>query len=152
MPQLVPPVPVFYSYAPEDEKLRSRLVLHLRLLEREGWICQRHDHFIPARIDSTCTAIQTFFDLPLIFLLISPDFIASHRCYEVEMPYALQRHRSNTARVIPIILRPCDWQTAPFAELTCLPYGGKSVTEWSNRDRALSDIAQSLRSFLKISS
>src|SRR5437667_3825908 len=64
------------------------------------------------------------------------------------MFHALRYHRRGTACVIPIILRPCDWQNAPFARLECLPLDGKAVTEWSDHDAALSDIARDLRQVL----
>ena len=44
--------------------------------------------------------------------------------------------RQGTARVIPVILRPCDWHTAPFGKLQALPKDGKPVTTWTNRDEA----------------
>src|SRR5207244_1353465 len=48
-------------------------------------------------------------------------------------------------RVIPIILRPCDWLTSPFARLQSLPRDGKAVTTWQNTDEAFLAIAQGLR-------
>jgi hypothetical protein len=54
-------------------------------------------------------------------LLISADFLASDYCYGIELQRALEGHQRGKARVIPIILRPCDWQTSPFAPLQCLP-------------------------------
>jgi predicted helicase len=42
-------------------------------------------------------------------------------------------------------LRPCDWETAPFGKLQALPKEGKSVTMWSNRDQAFTDVAKGLR-------
>ena len=47
----------------------------------------------------------------MILLLVSADFLASDFCHEVELARALERHDRNEAHVIPIILRPCDWQT-----------------------------------------
>ncbi|MBD2097678.1 hypothetical protein H6F90_21500 [Trichocoleus sp. FACHB-591] len=54
-------------------------------------------------------------------------------CYEIEMQWALERHDKGEARVIPILLRPCDWKGAPLGKLQALPLapsaGVKSVTE-----------------------
>jgi hypothetical protein len=50
-------------------------------------------------------------------LLISEDFLASDYCYDVEMTRAMERRDRGEARVIPIILRECDWQKSPFAKL-----------------------------------
>src|SRR5262249_51877954 len=35
-------------------------------------------------------------------------------CYDIEMARALARHKEGTATVIPIILKPVDWNGAPF--------------------------------------
>src|SRR5262249_44875683 len=69
-------------------------------------------------------------------------------CYEIEMQRAMQRHEANAARVLLIIVRPCDWTHAPFARLQCLPRDGKPVTTWKNRDLAWSDVAASMRRVL----
>ena len=36
----------------------------------------------------------------LILLLISPDYLSSDDCFEVELSYAMQRHQAGTAREI----------------------------------------------------
>ena len=65
------------------------------------------------------------------------------------MTRALDRHQQGTARVIPIILRPCDWHSAPFGKLQALPIapsaGATSVTRWDNQDEAFLAIAQGIR-------
>ncbi|HJW30202.1 MAG TPA: toll/interleukin-1 receptor domain-containing protein, partial [Saprospiraceae bacterium] len=81
----------------------------------------------------------------LILLLISPDFIKSDFCYAQEMQRALQRHQAGTARVVPIILRPTDWKSAPFSKLQCLPLGGQPVTKWRNQDDAFLNIVTGIR-------
>ena len=57
----------------------------------------------------------------------------------------MERHEAGEARVIPIILRPVDWEAAPFGRLLALPTDGKPVTEWDNQDAAFTDIAKGLR-------
>lgn len=139
------PVTVFYSYAHEDEQLRLRLERHLSLLERKGFIRHWHDRLIPAGTKRLQAIRQALNEASIILLLISADFLASRHCYEIEMSIALQRHRQGTVRTIPIILRPCDWREAPFAELECLPRGGKAATEWLDLDAAMSAIARDIR-------
>src|SRR6266700_1345906 len=85
----------------------------------------------------------------VILLLISPDFLASDYCYNKEMQQALERHKRGEARIIPIILRPCDWHNAPFGHLQCVPRDGKAVTEWANLDAAFRDVTQTLRRALE---
>jgi hypothetical protein len=45
----------------------------------------------------------------------------------------------------PIILRPVDWQDAPFSKLQALPPSALPVTMWRNRDKAFFDIVQGIR-------
>jgi len=49
------------------------------------------------------------------------------------------------ARVIPVILRPCDWTSAPFGKLTALPQDGKPVVDWPTPDHGFLDVAKGLR-------
>src|SRR5205085_7073145 len=81
----------------------------------------------------------------IILLMVSASFIASDYCYDVELKLAMKRHEAGEARVIPIILRPCDWTKAPFGKLQALPKNGRPVTKWSNRDDAFTDIANGIR-------
>ena len=45
----------------------------------------------------------------IILLCISPSFFDSDYCYKAEMPEAMRRLHADSARIIPIILRPCAW-------------------------------------------
>jgi hypothetical protein len=71
--------------------------------------------------------------------------MASNYCYDIEMERAIERHNEGMARVIPIILRPCDWQGSPFSKLQVLPKEGKPVTLWVDRDLAFLDVVQGIR-------
>src|SRR2546423_6012720 len=135
---------LFYSYALEDEVLRKKLNIHLAMLRREGLISEWHDRDISAgslwaeEIDAHLKKAN------IILLLISPSFLASDYCYGIEMQEAMKRQAEGKVRVIPIILRPCDWENAPFKKLQALPKDAKPVTMWSNRDAAFSNIAKGI--------
>jgi predicted helicase len=138
-------VPLFYSYAHEDETLRDQLDKHLSLLKRQGTISDWYDRDIAAgsvRAEEVERRLKT---ARIILLLVSPAFIASDYCYGVEMQVAMQRHVAGEATVIPIILRPCDWEAAPFGALQALPKDAKAVTMWANRDAAYTDIVKGIR-------
>ena len=140
---------VFISSSKDDEPLRKAFEKHLALLKREGEIHTWHDRHIEpgeARQAEIDTQLES---ADLILLLISPDFIASDYCYGSEMERALERHDGGMARVVPIILRPTDWQTAAFAHLQPLPKDGQPVTSWSNQDEALVSIVQGLRKVIE---
>jgi len=138
-------VEVFFSYAHEDEGLRDELAKHLKLLQREGAISMWHDRRIVAGDEWKGAIDARLESAGIILLLISPDFIASDYCWDVEVKRAMARHAAGEARVIPIILRPCDWQSAPFGKLQGLPKDAKPVTSWEDRDKALLDVVLGIR-------
>ncbi len=143
------PRSIFISYAHEDELLRQRLEAHLSLLRRQGLIADWHDRQIMPGAEWAQEIDEHLETASIILLLISPDFLASDYCYDKEMQRALERQKLGEVRVIPTLLRPCDWQTSPFAHLQCLPHDGKAATTWQNPDEAFSAIAQGLRRIIE---
>ena len=71
--------------------------------------------------------------------------MASDFCYSIEMKQAIARHDKNEARVIPIILRPTDWEGAPFEKLQILPTGAQPVSKWPSHDDAFDDVVKGIR-------
>jgi hypothetical protein len=118
---------VFFSYSHVDEALRDRLEIHLSLLKRQGLIESWHDRRITAGSDLDASISKNLEEADVILLLVSADFIASEYCYSREMTRALERHWEDSARVIPVILQPCDWYGAPFGKLLAAPKDGKAA-------------------------
>jgi hypothetical protein len=136
---------LFFSYAHKDEGLRDELATHLKMLQRQGVITTWHDRQITAGSE-WAGAIDTHLNSAgIILLLISPDFIASDYCYDIELTRAMERHEAGEAIVIPVILRPADWTDAPFGKLQALPKNAHPVTLWPNRDEAWLNVAQGIR-------
>jgi len=142
------PIEVFCSYAHEDEALLNQLHTHLATLKRQNLITTWHDRQILPGGNWSREIDAHLEQSRLILLLVSPDFLASDYCYEKEMKRALARHEAKEARVVPIIVRPCDWETTDFAVLQCLPQDGKPITLWENRDLAWKDVTAGLRRLL----
>jgi hypothetical protein len=138
-------ITVFFSYAQADQSACDQLVTHLSQLKRDGLIEEWSYQQILAGSDRTQEILQMLHSAQIVLLLISADFLASDACYHIEMQQALERHRRGEARVIPIIVRPCDWEHSPFAHLQCLPRNTKPITTWNNRDEAFVAIVQELR-------
>jgi WD40 repeat protein/energy-coupling factor transporter ATP-binding protein EcfA2 len=138
------PIEIFISYAHKDKALRDKLANHLKSLEQQGVIAW-HDRDITAgeewknEIDSHLESAN------IILVLISPDFLASEYCYNIEMKRSLERHENNEAKVIPIILRSVDWHRSPIGKLAALPTDGKAITNWQNEDEAFTDVIKGLR-------
>ena len=139
------PLKLFYCYAHEDKVLRGALDSHLSILRRQGLIDVWYDGQISPGADWECEIERRLSTADIVLLLVSAAFLASDYCFGIEMKQALQRHEEGTARVIPIILRPVDWEDTPFSKLQVLPSGGKPVTKWQDPDEACEDIARNLR-------
>src|SRR6266567_6508964 len=139
------PLELFYSYAREDETLREQLNDHLTLLGKQGFISTWHDREISAgglwegEINAHLRSAR------IILLLVSRSFMASEYCYGIEMREALRREAVGEARVIPVILKPCDWESAPFGKFNVLPKDGKAVTVWTNREAELTEVVKGIR-------
>ena len=144
--QIGAPLPsVFFSYSHADEGLRDQLEKQLAMLKRQGVIETWHDRRIGAGENIDYAIDERIKSDEIILLLVSPDFIASDYCYEVEMTRALERHVSGQAIVIPVILRACDWHHAPFGKLNATPRDGKPVTQWPDIDEAFLQVAKAVR-------
>jgi predicted helicase len=139
------PRKLFYAYAHADEALRKKLEDHLALLRHDGYISAWHDRMLSPGTPWAKEIDAHLRDARIILLLISAAFMASDYSHGSELQEVMRKHEAGEARVIPIILRECDWQTAPFGTLQALPKNAKPVTNWSNRDAAFADIAKGIR-------
>ena len=115
------------------------------MLKHQGAITTWHDRGIGAgeEFDKVINGHINADDI--ILLLVSPDFLASKYCYEREISRAMERHEAGEAIVIPVILRPCDWQGAPFGKLQAAPTDARPVTQWTNTDQAFLEVAKAIR-------
>jgi tetratricopeptide (TPR) repeat protein len=139
---------IFCSYAHEDLAYVKEFHKHLSLLQRDGLISTWYDGLIGAG-QQWQREIETHLNnANIILLFISADFLNSDFCMETELPIALDRSNRQDALVIPIILRPCDWQNSTFAHLQALPTGAKPIAAWQHRDEAYTEIVKSIRGFV----
>lgn len=138
-------VSIFYSYSHKDEKFCETLRAHLSVLERKAMISSWYDRRIvpgqvwEAQIDKNIRIAD------VIILLVSADFVASDYCYQKELRIAMERHDSNQAIVVPILVRPVDFGEAPFSKIQALPKDAKPITKWENEDEAWLDVVKGVK-------
>jgi hypothetical protein len=140
---------LFFSYSHADENLRDMLEKHLTALKHQGLIDTWHDRRINAGTELHGEIDKNLNTAEIILLLVSADFIASKYCYDVEMSRAIERHNAGEARVIPVILRACDWHDTPFGKLMATPKDGKPIVSWTDIDEAFLDIVTSIKKVLR---
>ena len=125
----------------------STCVYTVATLREAGKISTWHDLELEAGTEWEPAILHKLDTADIILLLISSSFIASKYCYGTELKRAIAWHDAGTARVIPIILRPCDWNHSyvPFSKLNVLPTHAKPITQWEDRDEAFAIVAQRIR-------
>lgn len=138
---------IFFSYSHVDEDLRDELQKHLAVMQRAGLISTWHDRRLMAGDNLGGEIQKNLDDADVVLLLVTKDFLASGYCYDIEFQRALERHRAGEARVIPIILKHCDWLSTPMRELVAAPRDGRPVVSWPDRDEAFLDVTKRIREY-----
>jgi len=136
---------MFVSYSRKDKRYRQQLDIILVPLRRNKLISVWHDRVILPGQEWDPEIDKHLESADIVLVLVSPDFLASEYAYGREMSRALERHMSGEAIVVPIILRPSDWQHGPLAALQALPSDGRPISSWPNRDEAWLDVVKGLR-------
>jgi hypothetical protein len=143
------PLKIFISYVSEDEIYLNSLVDHLSALKHEGTIREWYKRkILPGQIrkDEINTHLN---NADIILLLVSANFMGSDYIQSNELARIMQLHQERRTYVIPIILRPVDWESGPFGHLEPLPRDGKPVTEWKNRDLAWLEVVRRIRKVIQ---
>ena len=143
------PVEIFCSYAHEDEAWLRKLETHLSLLKRQGLVSLWYDRLIAPGTNWAKTIDTHLETASVILLLVSADFFVSDYCCGIEMKRALEREAAGEARVVPILVRPVDWKSTPFAHLQALPTDAKPIVSWRDKDTALTDVVAGIRRVLE---
>jgi hypothetical protein len=152
------PLKVFVSYAHEDADFRKLLGGHLTSLVNERLIQVWHDRMLTPGTSFGDEIGARLDEADVVLLLISRAFLESQYCYSIEASRAVDRASRGETKVIPVILRPCDWRTAPFGEqktalgrFMAMPQDGRPIVDpaWQDRDYAFLNIAGSLRKLVE---
>jgi hypothetical protein len=143
---------VFISYSHADEWLKNELIVHLAALKRKNIVSVWHDRLIPAgkildnEIDVKLQAADLF------IMLISSDFINSEYCFSVEYKRMLDRHARGEVTIVPVVVRPCDWDVGGLKSFAALPpdaipvtRGAGSRTDSQQRDNAWLAVVEGLK-------
>ncbi len=137
-------VKVVLSYSDDDKNLKEKLLKHLSALRRQGFIKSWDNKQIAAGSQRDEEIAKHFNEADIILCLISPSFIDSNQCYEIEMEYALKRRNQGEAEVIPILLKAAPWEKTPFRTLQVIPRIKKPIADHTNKDKILAEVAQEI--------
>lgn len=131
----------------EDETYRDQLATHLAPLKNKApcW----HEGMVSAGDEVTIVKKQFWDKADIILLLISAKMLDSD-----ELNLVLQKQKEDKVKVIPIILKSCDWESIP--ELTMmsliLPQDGsdigKAINKWDQVEDAYQNVVSKIKEFL----
>ena len=136
---------VFLSYSHKDEGYKEALETHLALLKRQGLVTTWNDRRITPGQDWSNQISDNLETSDIVLILVSADFIASDYCYSIEMQRAYELHTQERLTLIPVVLRFCDWHSAPFGSIQGLPKDARPVDSFSKHDEAYLQVAMVLR-------
>jgi tetratricopeptide (TPR) repeat protein len=137
-------VRIFVSCAEEDREFLQGLERQLSGLIREGLVQCYNKYGLSPGIEWRDKAKEYLDAADIILLLVSPFFVASDYCYREEAVLAMTLHNSGRARVIPVVVRPIEWEQLVFGGLSGLPIG-EAVSMWPNREEAFSSIVKGVK-------
>jgi len=141
-------IEVFISYSHMDRAFKTRLEVGLSQLKRQGQIKSWTDGQIIPGQEWASEISGALERAHIVIFLVSPDFLASDYCIEKELEAAIRRHDIDTAIVIPIVIRPCDWQTTFLGNLQALPDQAIPVSRWDDADDAWLSVIDGMKKVL----
>ena len=130
---------VFISYSHKDECFRNDLEDHLSMLRRKDIISVWHDRKILPGDEWKGKINEHLDNADIVLFLISPSFLASDYCYDIEVKQAMENKVADKCQIISIIIRPCDWQDCDFSQFQTVPKDGKPISKWDDKDEAWLD-------------
>lgn len=134
------------------------IICILGSLDADGtrWTNELATHFAPMRraglIDVRREALSTTGDdlesiggyalraAALAIALLTPRALADSRFVE-----RAEEARRRRIPLLPVIVRACDWQHPPFANLLVLPRRHAPVASWRDRGRAWNEVVDAVR-------
>lgn len=138
------PVNIFIAYSRSDAAFLDELRRHLMPLSRSERIKVWYDGEIDAGRVWEIEIKKALASAEIIILMVSSDSIASDYFYGNEVAAALSRHETGTARVVPLIIRACQWAETPLKNLQAVPKDGRPIANWQPRDDGWFDAAEAI--------
>ncbi|HLO54437.1 MAG TPA: TIR domain-containing protein [Saprospiraceae bacterium] len=136
---------VFISYAEQDEEFRSQLNNQLTGFKRSGLIESWHDHKLTPDVEWQTKIVKEIDETDFLILLVSADYLATENIWERELKVALERANDPTdnIKLLPIIIRKCDWQNTPLGQFNAIDISNSVKT-----DEGYQKIASELKDLL----
>lgn len=81
----------------------------------------------------------------VVIVLVSAAFLGVDDLHAGALRHALDAHRAGRQRVVPLLVRPCDWEPSELGDLEPLPRNRRPITTWEDPDEAWTHVVSALR-------
>ena len=143
---------IFISYSHKDEEWKDKLVEHLKVLELEGYCSLWDDRKIKAGDDWFPEIEKALQGAGIAVMLISAHFLTLDFIREQEVPRIMERRRKEGLKVMPVIIKPCAWNTVDWLKsIQLLPKDGVPLSTKKDHeiDTVLAKLAEDIAVLIK---
>ncbi|WP_165423003.1 FxSxx-COOH system tetratricopeptide repeat protein [Ktedonosporobacter rubrisoli] len=137
------------AYALQDASAYQALEDHLSVLIRQGHLALWHEPLIPLGAEREVELETQLQSASLFLVLVSPALLASKTWTPERLQQMIVRQQAGKVRVVPIILRPCDWQASLLGAFQALPLDGAPISGSSDPDEAWMQVVSGVRRVLE---
>lgn len=141
---------LFISYSKHDKDYLTTAKKHLKLFERQGKLRIWDDTQLNPGEAWDAAIKRELAAADIILFLVSADLIATDYVWDVEMKEALARAQAGEVSVVPVIVRACAWESAPFGKYNALPGKGKPIASYEDGDGAWKEVVNKIETLLAI--
>jgi hypothetical protein len=136
---------IFISYAHEDKDYLDKFRRHLAQVLRNQNVRAWTDACIEPGKRWRTELFSALANADIIVFLVSADFLHSYFCIQEEAARAFDRHEKGDCIVIPVIVRPCDWEDEWFGEVQALPNPLIPISKWDDADEAWLSVVRGVK-------
>lgn len=139
------PLKIFISYAHEDEMYVQDLKKHLTTLERQGIAESWYDRQLSAGDELDVEISQKLSQSDLVVFVVSIDFLTSWYCLEVELKATIDRMPYSDVRVVPLIVRTCNWKDTELGKYLAATKDGVPISDYPDKDKAWTEVVDRIK-------
>ena len=135
------PLKGFITYAHKDTEAKEELREYLAVMEQNKELVTWEDgQLTPGDEALQEGLLEKVADSDLLLYLVSAASLASKNCNR-ELTKALKQN----IRIIPIILKHCDWLNHQVKGFEVLPHKGKPLNEWIPESKGWQNVVDGIR-------
>jgi hypothetical protein len=143
---------LFISYAREDNRMRLRVVGHLKVLARAGLIDIWDDGRLEGGDNWRAEINDAMGRARIALLLISAPFLTSDFILKKEIPRLFRRHEADGMTIYPLLIRYCSWEQVRWLKrMQIRPENERPVADFDGNkiDKILTEVAREIARMAK---